>query len=101
MHVSSLDTLRICLKKHVLPDPRFATEMPLKVAEIGSAEINGSYRQIFDLIGCEYTGIDLEEGPGVTVVLDSPYVLPLPDNDYDIVFSGQTFEHAGQFWKTF
>ena len=101
MHVSSLDTLRICLKKHVLPDPRFATELPLKVAEIGSAEINGSYRQIFDLIGCEYTGIDLEEGPGVTVVLDSPYVLPLPDNNYDIVFSGQTFEHAGQFWKTF
>ena len=101
MHISSLDTLRICLKKHVLSDPHFASEKLLKVAEIGSAEINGSYRQIFDLMDCEYTGIDLEEGPGVSVVLESPYELPLPDNEYHIVFSGQTFEHAGHFWKSF
>ena len=101
MHVSSLDALRICLKKHVLPDPQFESRDSLQIADIGSADFNGSYRQIFDLLDCEYTGIDIEAGPGVTVVLDSPYELPLPDNNYDIVFSGQTFEHAGQFWKTF
>jgi SAM-dependent methyltransferase len=101
MHISSLDALRFCLKKHVLPDPRFASKAPLKIADIGSADINGSYKQIFDLLDCEYTGIDLESGPGVHVVLESPYVFPLPDDEYDLVFSGQTFEHAGHFWKTF
>lgn len=101
MHISSLDTLRICLKKHVLPNPRFTSNSPLKIADIGSSDVNGSYRQIFDLLDCEYTGIDIADGPGVSVVLESPYVFPLPDNEFDIVFSGQTFEHAGQFWKTF
>ena len=101
MHISSLDTLRVCLKKHVLPDPRFATEDPLKIADIGSADFNGSYREVFDLLDCEYTGIDIEDGPGVSVVLESPYEFPLTDDEYDIVFSGQTFEHAGHFWKTF
>ena len=101
MHISSLDNLCLCLKKHVLPDPRFASKASLKIADIGSADINGSYKQIFDLLDCEYTGIDLDAGPGVSVVLESPYVFPLPDDRYDIVFSGQTFEHAGHFWKTF
>jgi SAM-dependent methyltransferase len=101
MHISSLDTLRICLKKHVLPDPRFQSDVSLRIADIGSADFNGSYRQIFDLLDCEYTGIDIEDGKGVSIVLESPYVFPLPDNEYDLVFSGQTFEHAGHFWKTF
>ena len=101
MHISSLDTLRSILKKHVLPDSRFSSEALLKIADVGSADINGSYKQIFDLLDCEYTGIDLEEGPGVSVVLTSPYEFPLPNDEYDIVFSGQTFEHAGHFWKTF
>jgi len=101
MHISSLDTLRSVLKKHVLPDSRFSSEALLKIADVGSADINGSYKQIFDLLDCEYTGIDLEEGPGVSIVLTSPYEFPLPDDEYDIVFSGQTFEHAGHFWKTF
>jgi len=101
MHISSLDTLRSVLKKHVLPDSRFSSEALLKIADVGSADINGSYKQIFDLLDCEYTGIDLKEGPGVSVVLTSPYEFPLPDDEYDIVFSGQTFEHAGHFWKTF
>ena len=101
MHLSSLDMLRICLKKHVLPDRHFRSELPIRIADVGSADINGSYRQIFDLLECEYTGIDIEAGHGVSVVLESPYSFPISDNEYDIVFSGQTFEHAGHFWKTF
>ena len=101
MHLSSLDVLRVCLKKHVLPNPHFASQASLKIADIGALDVNGSYRQVFDLLDCEYTGIDIENGPGVSVVLESPYEFPLPDHEYDIVFSGQTFEHAGQFWKTF
>jgi SAM-dependent methyltransferase len=101
MHHSSIDTLRKCLKKHVISDPNLANRVGLNVADIGSADINGSYKSLFDLLECNYTGIDLEEGPGVSVALEDPYVFPLPDNEFDIVFSGQTFEHSEFFWKLF
>ena len=35
------------------------------------------------------------------MVLDDPYLIPLADASYDLVYSGQTFEHAEFFWKTF
>ena len=101
MHISSLDNFRLCLKKFVVPDPSLASQGPLKVVEIGSANFNGSYRKIIDMLDCEYTGVDLEPGEGVSIVLEDPYVLPLPDQKFDLVYSGQTFEHAEYFWKTF
>lgn len=101
MHISSMDTLRVCLKKHVLPDPHLGGKSGLKVVDIGSADVNGSYKQIFDLLDWNYTGIDLQEGPGVSVVLEDPYIFPFSDNEFDVVFSGQTFEHSQFFWKTF
>ena len=99
MHISSLDNFRICLKKFVVPDSNLASEGKLRVVEIGSADFNGSYREIVDMLDCEYTGVDLEPGPGVSVVLEDPYVIPLPDASYDLVYSGQTFEHAEFFGK--
>ena len=101
VHVSSLDNFRLCLKKFVVPDPDLASQGTLRVVEIGSADFNGSYREVVDMLGCDYTGVDLEPGPGVSVVLEDPYVIPLPDAAYDLVYSGQTFEHAEFFWKTF
>jgi SAM-dependent methyltransferase len=101
LHISSLDNFRLCLKKFVVPDPNLADQDQLKVVEIGSANFNGSYREIVDLLGCEYIGVDLEPGDGVSIVLDDSYVIPLTDQTYDLVYSGQTFEHAEFFWKTF
>ena len=101
MHISSLDNFRLCLKKFLVPDPNFALGSPFRVVEIGSADINGSYRSIVEMLGCEYTGVDLESGPGVSVILEDPYSVPLPDDTYDLVYSGQTFEHAEFFWRTF
>ncbi len=41
----------------------------LRVLELGSRDVNGSPRRLFD--GCkEYVGVDLEPGPGVDVVMD-------------------------------
>ena len=37
-----------------------------KVLEVGSLDINGSIRDLFQ--NCEYTGIDLGEGKGVDVI---------------------------------
>jgi len=101
MHPSSIDSLRFALQKHVLPDPALGSRAGLKVLEVGSADFNGGYRQVLNLLECHYTGVDLEPGEGVDIVLEDPYVLPFPDSSFDIVVTGQTLEHADFFWRTF
>ena len=71
-----------------------------RVVEIGSAAVNGGYRELFaDCL--DYVGIDTQPGPGVDVALENPYVLPLPDSTADLVISGQMLEHCPQFWRVF
>ena len=90
-----------CLKQHVFPDPTLMQRAPLRVLEVGSGEYKaGSYRDLFHRFSCEYVGVDIAAAPGVDVVLDDPYVLPFPDRSFDVVLSGQTFEHNPQFWRT-
>lgn len=73
---------------------------PLQAIDIGSYDVNGSYRTLFDAPGWRYTGVDLEAGPGVDVVLSSPYRLPFASGSVDVVLSGQAFEHIEFFWIT-
>lgn len=102
MHVSSLDNMTVCVRKHILADPVLAARSPLRVLEVGSADVSkGSYRTAFDRLHTEYVGVDLEDGPGVDLVLDGPGSLPFPDASFDVVVCGQTFEHDPQFWRTF
>lgn len=59
-----------------------------RVLEIGSLNINGTVRELFE--GGEYVGLDLAEGPGVDVVCvagacDAPA--------FDVVCSSSCFEH--------
>src|SRR5690348_17266026 len=71
---------------------------PLTVVDIGSYDVNGSYRALFDAQTWSHRGVDLEAGPGVDVVLDSPYRLPFASGSIDLVISGQAFEHDEYFW---
>lgn len=72
----------------------------LDVVDLGACAVNGSYRSLF---GEEdrYTGVDLEAGEGVDIVLDDPYRLPIDDGSVDLVISGQMLEHCEQFWRVF
>jgi len=99
MHASSLENLQLCIDRYL--EDAFFSESSRRVADIGSADINGSYRQLFREFPCQYVGFDLEPGPGVDVVLNSPYQIPLPDGSVDVVISGQTFEHCEFFWDSF
>jgi SAM-dependent methyltransferase len=101
MHVSSLDNMRRCLKRHVLGDPALTAKSPLKVLDIGGADVNGSYRSLFQFTQCDYTSSDVNPGPSVDVTLDGSCELPFGDGSFDVVVSGQTFEHVGPFWKLF
>ena len=73
---------------------------PLSVVDIGSYDVNGSYRLLFNMQNVLYRGIDLEAGPGVDIVLASPYHFPLQTHSVDLIVSRQAFEHIEFFWRT-
>jgi cephalosporin hydroxylase/SAM-dependent methyltransferase len=68
------------------------------ICDIGSFDVNGSYRELFDKPGWTYTGIDMSPGKNVDMVLASPYEYPLPSGYSDCIVSGQAFEHIEYFW---
>lgn len=72
----------------------------LTIIDIGSCDVNGSYRPIFERPGWNYIGVDLAQGKNVDVVLDSPYQLPFRSDYADCIVTGQTFEHIEFFWLT-
>ena len=70
-------------------------ETPLKIADVGSYDVNGTYKPIFQKQGWCYVGLDLAPGPNVDVVLASEYDWSnVPAESFDVVISGQTLEHT-------
>jgi SAM-dependent methyltransferase len=100
MHASSLENMQRCYDFYVAAR-QVAPGEKLTVVEIGSEEFNGAYRHIFADDRFAYIGCDRAPGPGVDVVLDDPYKLPLPDAAADIIVSGQMLEHCEFFWLSF
>ena len=39
----------------------------LKILDVGSYDVNGSYREIFTAEGHEYDGLDMVKGPNVDI----------------------------------
>lgn len=70
------------------------------VVDIGSMDVNGSYRDIFENLGWIYQGVDLSPGKNVDIVLEDVYTISLEEGYADLVISGQAFEHIEFFWKT-
>jgi SAM-dependent methyltransferase len=70
-----------------------------KVIEIGSYDVNGSVRKIFQ--GAEeYVGVDLRTGPGVDLVAYG-HEVDRPDDYFDFALSGECFEHDPHWSQTF
>lgn len=65
------------------------------VLEVGSLNINGSVRILFQTN--EYIGIDVAEGNGVDIVCEGQDY-DAPDNTFDTVISCECFEH-NPYWK--
>lgn len=68
------------------------------VLDVGSADVNGTYRPIANYLGWRYTGLDVAAGPNVDIVAPNPYRFPIDDSAYDIVISGSTMEHVQAIW---
>lgn len=68
----------------------------IKVLEFGSLDINGSIKSIFEPRCSVYTGVDLQEGPGVDVVCGAHEFDTL--EVFDVVVSCEVFEHT-PLWR--
>lgn len=76
-------------------------EGEIKVLDVGSYDFNGNYKKIFKDKRYEYVGMDMNEGPNVDLVMTNPYDWSCLETDsFDVVISGQTFEHNEFFWLT-
>lgn len=60
------------------------------VLDVGSLDINGSNRYLFD--NCSYYGIDVGEGTNVDFV-SKAHEFWMPDETYDVIISTECFEH--------
>lgn len=63
------------------------------VLDIGSMDINGNNRYLFD--NCDYLGIDIGEGRNVDIVCSGN--LFRSEKEFDVVISTECFEHD-KFW---
>lgn len=97
MHESSLFHMT-CFRDQFLNDKQNQT---LQIADLGSYDVNGSYRFLFANPVWHYQGLDVSAGPNVDIVLNDPYCWrALASNSMDVVISGQAFEHIEFFWLT-
>ena len=100
MHASSLENMYRCRARYLPPDVLLARG-EMTVLDIGGADVNGGYREVFADPQFHYKTVDLAEGNGVDIVLEDPYRFPLKDHSIDIILSGQMLEHCEFFWLSF
>lgn len=95
MHQSSLDKMKKFRDTYL--DPSKA----LKILDVGSLDVNGTYAQLFQETNWVYHGSDMSSGKNVDIHLSNPYDWNnISDGTYDVVISGQAFEHIEYFWLT-
>lgn len=71
-----------------------------KIADIGSYDVNGCLRPLFQNPNWQYTGFDISDGPNVDVTLKSEYGWGEElKEQFDIVVSTQVMEHVYMPWK--
>jgi SAM-dependent methyltransferase len=94
MHPSVITWVEKKVAQHGLRNPA------ARVLEVGSRNVNGSVRPLFQGVGA-YTGIDFIEGPGVDMVLDAHQLTSaFARGSFDVVVSTEMLEHDSEFWTS-
>ncbi len=103
MHISSFNTMHYLLRKVGSYFSETRDKRTLRVLDVGSKNVGPgdlSYKKIAEEFNYEYVGLDLSEGDNVDVVCDDPYKFPVQSGSFDVVISGQAFEHIEFPWLT-
>ncbi|MFH0729726.1 MAG: methyltransferase domain-containing protein [Pseudomonadota bacterium] len=73
----------------------------MTVLDLGSMDVNGTYKECFNCPAWTYLGLDLTPGKNVDIVLKDPYDWrEIRSDSVDVLVSGQAFEHIEYFWIT-
>lgn len=93
MHTESLDVMRALLHKNL----KDRCAEPLRVLDVGSRDINGSYRKLMPP-AWRYVGSDIKPGLNVDMVQPDAYTIQEMGGSFDVVMCGQTLEHVERPW---
>lgn len=95
MHKSAMTRMGWFVENYIPNDKE------VKVLDIGSQDVNGSYRQLFAGTKATYTGLDMCTGKNVDIVPKDPYNWEeIVDESFDFIISGNAFEHIEFPWLT-
>lgn len=94
MHDSSYAGMKMYIKKYFTP----TLPKPMVIADLGSYDVNGTYRSLIEP-RWTYVGLDIAEGKNVDLVMPEEYTVPVEDNHFDAMISGQCFEHTRNPFK--
>jgi SAM-dependent methyltransferase len=59
-----------------------------------------THRSILEGHDFSYTGVDVREGDNIDKVMPRPYKIPARRRSFDVVLTGQVFEHVPFFWAS-
>lgn len=76
-----------------------STAAGARVLDVGSYDVNGTARSVLTGVA-EYVGVDLQDGPGVDIVLDAHQLDTQLAGGFDIVLCLEMLEHDLQPWLT-
>lgn len=99
MHLASYKKIEFMVRFY----EKFFTEDNgfIKVLDIGSCGVGRCYRDIFTDSKYKYVGLDMVKGPNVDIVPKNIYQWDeIEDETFDVVISGQAFEHIEYPWLT-
>lgn len=99
MHKSSYLRMEYLIRHY---EPFFGkNKQAIRVLDIGSYDMGGTYKQIFENLHYHYTGMDMVEGPNVDLVPEDIYHWKeIEEETFNLVISGQVFEHIEYPWLT-
>jgi SAM-dependent methyltransferase len=91
MHQESKAEMEKFIRNYLNPNKKH------KILDVGSMDIGGCYKPLFNKEGWTYLGIDIAEGKNVDSVVE-PYDYKM-NNKFDVVVSGQCGEHVADLHK--
>lgn len=95
MHTSAMLRMKWFVDNYIPKDKE------IRILDVGSYNVNGSYKELFRNTKAKYIGLDMSSGPNVDYVPEDPYCWDyLQDESFDFIISGNAFEHIEFPWLT-
>ena len=91
MHIESFQVMEYFVENYMDSTKEY------NILDVGSYDVSGSYRSLFNNAKWEYIGLDIVPGPNVDIVAKGPYNFGL-NKKFDVIISGNCLEHVEAPW---